>query len=79
MLGNNPPQIVTKEEDEAVYDDSYIDNDDDLENTPDNIEWKYNKRQIKSLYANKGISQELINYGNNLILFYEKKFQLLKI
>ena len=68
MLGNNPPLIETKEEDDgAVYDDSNIDNDDDLENTPDNIEWKYNKSQIKLLYTSKGISQELINYGNNLI------------
>ena len=51
MLGNNPPPIVTKEEEDdgAVYDDSNIDNDDDLENTPDNIEWKSNKRQIKLL------------------------------
>ena len=79
MLGNNQPPIVTKEEDDgAVYDDSYIDNDDDLENTPDNIEWKSNKRQIKLLYTNKGISQELINYGNNLILFYEKKISAVK-
>lgn len=77
---NNPQLIETKaeEDDGAIYDDSYIDNDNDLENTPDNIEWKNNKRLIKALYTNKGISQGLINYGNNLILFYEKKISAVK-
>ena len=63
---------------ESVYDDSHIDNDDDLENTEYNITWKKNKTQIKALYSTKGITQELLNYGNNLILFYEKKIEAVK-
>ena len=63
---------------ESMYDDSHIDNDDDLENTEYNITWKKNKIQIKALYSTKGITQELLNYGNNLILFYEKKIDAVK-
>jgi ankyrin repeat protein len=66
------------EDDNAVYDDSKIDNDDDLENTDYNITWKNNKAKIKELYTVKGITQNLVNYGNNLILFYEKKISAVK-
>jgi ankyrin repeat protein len=67
------PENEAADVDDSKYDDSNIDNDDDLENTPDNIEWKENKKKIKELYNTKGISQQLVNYSNNLILFYEKK------
>ena len=63
---------------EAKYDDSNIDNDDDLEDTPYNITWKENKAKIKALYSVPGITQNLVNYGNNLILFYEKKISAVK-
>jgi hypothetical protein len=67
-----------KTEDDAIYDDSHIDNDDDLEDTYDNKTWKINKAKIKALYTVKGITQNLVNYGNNLILFYEKKISAVK-
>ena len=63
---------VKEEEDNAKYDDSK-DNDDDLEDTPDNIVWKENKRLIRQIYIDKSITNLLVNYGKNLILFYEKK------
>ena len=49
-----------------------------MEDTKYNVEWKRNKSQIKALYSTKGITQELINYSNNLILFYEKKITEVK-
>jgi len=67
-----------KEETDAKYDDSNIDNDDDLEDTDDNKTWKENKAKIKALYTIQGITQNLVNYGNNLILFYEKKISAVK-
>ena len=78
------PEEKTKEKTEekteldAIYDDSHIDNDDDLEDTADNKTWKINKAKIKALYTIKGIHQNLVNYGNNLILFYEKKISAVK-
>jgi ankyrin repeat protein len=75
------PQEEKKEENDddfAEYNDSKIDNDDDLEDTPDNVTWKENKAKIKALYSVKGITQNLVNYGNNLILFYEKKISAVK-
>ena len=50
-----------------------IDNDDDLEDTEYNIEWKKNKAIIKQVYYDPNITDKLVNYGNNLILYYEKK------
>ena len=49
-----------------------------MEDTPDNVTWKQNKAKIKALYTVKGITQNLVNYGNNLILFYEKKISAVK-
>jgi hypothetical protein len=66
------------DDDSAEYDDSNIDNDDDLEDTDDNRTWKQNKAKIKALYNVKGFSQNLVNYSNNLILFYEKKISTVK-
>ena len=66
------------DDDYAEYNDSKIDNDDDLEDTTDNVTWKQNKAKIKALYTVKGITQNLVNYGNNLILFYEKKISAVK-
>ena len=49
-----------------------------MEDTYDNIQWKINKAKIKALYTTRGISENLKNYGNNLILFYEKKISVVK-
>ena len=64
--------------DYAKYDDSKIDNDDDLEDTPYNRVWIKNKNKIKGLYSVKGINQELVNYAKNLILYYNQKIDVVK-
>ena len=61
-------------EDDYIYEDE--DNDDDLDENPYNITWKNNKAIIKSTFINKGISENLVNYGKNIILFYKKKIDV---
>ena len=56
---------TTETDDGAKYNDSKIDNDDDLEDTTFNRVWIKNKKIIKGLYSVKGINQELVNYATN--------------
>jgi len=51
----------------------YYDSDDDkydLDNIQSNQEWKVNKTIIEQTFSKKGISQNLVFYGKNLILYY---------
>ena len=69
---------TTETDDGAKYNDSKIDNDDDLEDTTFNRVWIKNKKIIKGLYSVKGINQELVNYAKNLILYYKQKIEVVK-
>ena len=52
----------------------YTDDDDDLDDSRYNQIWKANKSYIiANTFGKKGITKGLINYGKNLILFYDKK------
>jgi hypothetical protein len=50
----------------------------ELDNTRSNNDWLNNKAIIEYTFRTTGISQQLSNYGNNLILFYEKKIKAVK-
>ena len=56
----------------------YEDSDDELDDTPENNKWKINKSYMNTVIYNKDIVQDLVNYANNLVLFYETKIDAIK-
>ena len=80
---NDDPPSEQKEE-EAVITEEDITNifkdedNDDLDDTSFNNDWLINKSIIDYTYRTQGISQGLVNYGKNLILFYEKKIKTVR-
>jgi TPR repeat protein len=62
---------------EYTYHDSDDDND-DLDNTTANNQWKVNKQFIESMFTTEPLTKHLVFYGQNLILFYNTKIAAVK-
>ena len=74
---------TTAIQDKIPYEDYEYskDNDSDNEYNDDNNFnqiWKANRKNIKNIIGVKGMTHELINYGKNLILFYNNKINAVK-
>ena len=68
------------EYDEYVLHDSDDEDDNDLDTSDSyfNEIWRNNKQFILEIIGEKGVSQNLINYGKNLILYYQNKIASIK-
>ena len=64
--------------DSDIEEFKYEDSDDELDDTPENNKWKINKSYMNKVIYNKDIVQDLVNYANNLVLFYETKIDAIK-
>ncbi len=59
--------------DSSIEEFKYEDSDDELDDTPENNKWQINKSYINKVIYHKDVVQDLVNYSNNLVLFYETK------